>query len=226
MKKYLTLVFLMYTISINSQTFNSVIGRYWVTGKVFNASNVVVKNCTIPNKLDLVKDTYCFNCVYETDSTTCASGVSGWWYNSWHLIVKPDSTLIDSMSNGLNGFGKLYNNDSLFLRLKVGTINFVEYCGFKLYGPSGINELNVPENTLFINPNPSNGIVFIQTVQQQFIKQEPLIYDGLGRLIPISISSINNNTYKADFSAMPTGVYFVFVQSSNGYLKKKLLIQR
>ncbi len=94
------------------------------------------------------------------------------------------------------------------------------------FNASSVYEIKESENALLISPNPATDAMYIQSTQQTFIKETPILYDIKGQKVSCEFMYINSHTYKTDVSDIAQGVYFVFVQTNNGYLRKKVIINR
>ena len=94
----------------------------------------------------------------------------------------------------------------------IGTCNFV-----------GLKEFDDPESELLLSPQPATDVMYIQSTQMHFTGK-PILYDVSGKLVNIEMQYVNVNTYKADVSQLHAGVYFIFVWSDKGYVKKKIIV--
>ncbi|HEY1040059.1 MAG TPA: T9SS type A sorting domain-containing protein [Bacteroidia bacterium] len=220
MRTYLAFIFYMFVASeVMSQSYiNSVVGRYNVVISYSNAIN----NC--PGILDLFPHPIYTPTVYQIDSCSINNSQNS---QPWAILVQADSTFIgyEPWTAAAAASGKLYANDSIYLRVKDFSTNNpdIEYWGFKLYSTIGIEDLSKPENELLISPQPANDIMYVQSTQMHFTGK-PILYDMNGKQVDIEMQHVNANTYKADVSQLSPGIYFIFVLSDKGYVKKKVLI--
>ncbi len=196
---------------------NYVLGKY--------VGTVTRNGCTsfaaTPGVLYLTPDpNYSFT-VYEYDS--CYFGTAA---EPWSIQVFADSTL--ASYNGPGATGRLYSNDSIHLTVFLfgSTWCHRTFNGFKLYSSVGIDDLDKPENELLISPQPASDMVYIQSTQLPFKKEDvPTILDLNGKQIFIPILYINSNTYKLDASTLTAGMYFLVLQTEKGVVRKKLVIE-
>jgi hypothetical protein len=227
-------MFVLTPLFFNAQTNrNAVIGRYIVTSKRLNGSLAVTGVCNILGKMDILISNYCNECISEKDSTDCNLSYPTDWQNYTFctpIKVFADSTLLDTagFDPPYFGIGKLHYNDSIYFRYKwCTTSEHQELTGFKLYNTTAnFNELSLPENALLISPNPASEVMYIQSTQQNFISITPVLYDIKGAKVNTEIDYINSHTYKVAVSNLPNGIYFVFVYTNSGYLKKKVMVSR
>ena len=217
---------IFYTLVFNAQTYRgAVIGKYYGKFEKLNSSLNVIQTCN-SGALELTVSSYCQECILINDSTECRSQsvppawvIENWWADS---EVFSDSTIKTPF---LQVNGKLYYNDSLYLHFKAGTQNYyVRFYGFKVISGTGIQDFYKEELHISAMPNPTTHDLYIQTLNYSFIKQEPVIYDGLGKQMNLEFRNINSHTYYADVSELSSGVYFIFVQTNEGYLRKKVIV--
>jgi hypothetical protein len=76
------------------------------------------------------------------------------------------------------------------------------------------------ENSIRIFPNPTNGLVQLDRVDQGAIVR---IVDGLGKII--WTNTINNSRVDIDLSTYAKGTYFIEVISEGKVVRKKLIIE-
>ena len=201
---------------------------------MLNGNLVVTGVCNTIGKMDILASNNCNECISEKDSTDCnLSYPTTHWQNFTFcapIKVFADSTILDTagFDPAYFGIGKLHYNDSIYFRYKwCTTSEHQELTGFKLYNTTtSLNQLSLPENALLISPNPASTVMYIQSTQQKFISITPVLYDLKGAKVNAEIEYINSHTYKVDVSNLPNGIYFVFVQTNVGYLKKKVVVSR
>jgi hypothetical protein len=223
LKKLFFIIILFCNSFSYSQSYtNFVTGRYNV---IIDDANGVT-NCQ--GVLDLVQSSSHPGTVGEIDSCFVNHWVAS---QPWDMLVNADSSLIGCAACGtatIASVGKLYANDSIHLKVKVfgNQTQWRTFNGFKLYSTvTKTNELTLPENALLISPNPASDIIYIQSSQQNFINQ-PVLYDVKGAKVNPEINYLNSHTYKVDVSNLPNGIYFVFAQTNEGYLRKKVVISK
>ena len=81
-------------------------------------------------------------------------------------------------------------------------------------------QIQVPSQTLIIYPNPSNGIITIETKNKTDNKLEVLIYCEIGALV--LKKELNSNKLKVD---LPKGMYFIKLKYDEKIYMKKLFIK-
>ncbi len=75
-------------------------------------------------------------------------------------------------------------------------------------------------SSIAVYPNPTNGIVNIQSPNASI--QEVYLVDIQGRII-LQQQNIQNNTYKLDMSTLDTAVYFVTINTAYGSVIKRVI---
>ena len=218
--KYLILSLLFLSLSIRCQTYiNGVIGIYLCTQKYYNGATLT-STCTC--HLLLEPTTSYSLCVFSNDS--CFG--QNWIGSSPGIEVKSDSTFVGNPTIAAAD-GKLYSNDSIHLShyfaCKPSYNCRKVFDGHKLYSTASVDELQLPENALLISPNPANEVLYLQSTQVTFDKTGPLLFDARGARVKTETVFINSATYKINTAELPPGIYFVMVQTSNGYLRKKFV---
>ncbi|MBM3917758.1 MAG: T9SS type A sorting domain-containing protein, partial [Sphingomonadales bacterium] len=81
--------------------------------------------------------------------------------------------------------------------------------------PVGLNENSIPDNTITLYPNPTNGLVNVE-IQNRTI-QNIKLYDLQGRLIKETSES------QFDLSTYSNGTYFIRAQTDKGFYSYKLI---
>ena len=75
-----------------------------------------------------------------------------------------------------------------------------------------ITDVNSPIfNTLKIGPNPANVMVEITYSNGDLRKMKKQIVDANGRIIPVSITDINQHSVAIDIKDLPNGLYFTII---------------
>lgn len=224
---FVILALVINIMCLQSQNYvSSVLGRYYGSFVRVNSSYQITQFCN-PGPLELIINSNCSNCVTITDSTNCGTTSSAWSIHIWNVRVFSDSTMKDTTACSLwCANGKLFPNDSLFIHYKEWTMNSGrQFKGFKVYSTSLKDDLSLPENSMIVSPNPTNQNLYIQTLKNYFIKQNPVMYNALGKRVELEFTNINSHTFYADVSKLSSGVYFIFVQTNEGYLRKKVIIE-
>jgi serine protease AprX len=79
-------------------------------------------------------------------------------------------------------------------------------------------------NNVIIAPNPFNSIISISLLNAEFDKKNRLeVYSAVGTMVSPIVSQLTNSALQLDFTNLPTGIYFVKVNTSNGVVIKKLV---
>jgi hypothetical protein len=91
---------------------------------------------------------------------------------------------------------------------------------------TGINSIDLnSEISLF--PNPSNGMVYVNTSLPSAQNIEIRIFDVIGRTIGyVKQNDVTNNTFSFDLSDKTNGVYFVEIIANGESITKKLVLNR
>ncbi|HEY1040060.1 MAG TPA: T9SS type A sorting domain-containing protein [Bacteroidia bacterium] len=222
MRVYLAFIFYMFVASeVMSQSYiNYVLGKYSVI-----MSHSALQSNMCPGILHLTPHPIYAPAIYQSDSCFTNHTEN---HQPWAILVQADSTFVgyEPWAVSAAASGKLYANDSIYLRVKDFSTNNpdIEYWGFKLYSTVGIEDLSKPENELLVSPQPANDVMYVQSTQMRF-SGKPVLYDMSGKQVNTEMHYVNANTYKADVSQLSPGIYFIFVLSDKGYVKKKVLIQ-
>lgn len=91
---------------------------------------------------------------------------------------------------------------------------------------TGIVKIAEPGDLVNIYPNPSTGLVNIQTEKDNFI-QEVFIYDRLGRqVLQNSFGMRQTNQVKVNTGDMASGVYLIQVKTKKGWSTRKFDLMR
>ena len=100
----------------------------------------------------------------------------------------------------------------------IDTTNFS--CDFYSNNILGTEELSFLENSISIFPNPVSTTLSITSKNGVSIKRIKL-YDLQGREIMLNTTNFN----KIDVSNLPTGNYFLEIETDKGVLRKNLMIE-
>lgn len=82
----------------------------------------------------------------------------------------------------------------------------------------GLNDYSTSENDLILFPNPTNGLLIITSINQNF---EITIYNQLGEIIYVS-----KNTTQIDLQSFDDGIYFVKFQLENESFVKRVILAK
>ena len=110
------------------------------------------------------------------------------------------------------------NGDTMHNVAKWNGGNYVGNCG----STAGVNEID-PQEEISIYPNPSNGLFTISATGTKI--KEVRVMDVMGRLVNSEELKANSTSATIDMSGYAKGVYFVRVQTENGIINKKVIIQ-
>ncbi len=94
--------------------------------------------------------------------------------------------------------------------------DFSNYQGFT---STGITQINSSKNDFVIYPNPSNGIIYLQTSNECKID----VYNIVGE--KVYQSAIINHQSAIDLSMQPKGIYFIQLSDGNSVVNKKVVVQ-
>ncbi len=72
-----------------------------------------------------------------------------------------------------------------------------------------------------VYPNPASGVFHIQCDSEL---REILLFDALGRGIPLNLRQIQGPAYRADASGLPSGMYWLIGRAGEGVFRKKIVI--
>lgn len=90
------------------------------------------------------------------------------------------------------------------------------------------NQVGLEENKkieqLLLYPVPTTDVLYIQNIDQNLTSRPLTLYDLNGVRLNIEINFVNSRTYKIETNNIPNGIYFIFLPTTEGYLKKKLVI--
>ncbi len=228
MKKSLfLLVFTLFFVGVKAQFSNYVLGRYYGSFIQRYGGLQFIKNCA-PGGLEFIPFLVWQcpqNCIQIIDSTDCQFSPPLWRFQGlFHYEVRADSSI--GLLGVTNSFsGKLYENDSLFIRYKEGTHNmWDDFSGFKIYSSVGINQLKNPENQIQISPLPAKEEVYVQSFKATF-KNLPEVYDVKGTRMECSMQKINANTVKLTVLDLPPAIYFLRIETQEEVLMRKMVVE-
>lgn len=125
------------------------------------------------------------------------------------LFIRNDTILTTGMyTNVLNGVPRLY----------IG-----KYFASAL----GIDEKDLSKNEWLIYPNPSDGIVFIQSATSQISKVKNIeVFDGSGKLVYSRAQNfVNTQNIRLDLTHLRTGIYYIRIRTEKGIFTNKLIIK-
>lgn len=120
------------------------------------------------------------------------------------------------MNNRIDSVRFKFNNGIIGNNWNPTTPGFHCGCGSSI----GINEINV-NNNILIAPNPTSGV--FQISDSRFQIKSIKVMNILGETI--YQSQINNQQSTIDLRGVDKGIYFVQVQTENGSVNKKIVIE-
>ena len=132
-----------------------------------------------------------------------------------------DGTLIDSVS-----YGDQFTNTA-FARIPNGTGIFEFQSTTFNMNNDLLDAVEEKESNTSIRvfPNPSNECFYIQIEDFTLNFWLAKLFDGTGRIIQ-SVEAINTNLYRFDTSNLPSGIYWLTLQSKLDQIQKKIHISK
>ena len=132
-------------------------------------------------------------------------------------------------NNDGNGLCRIMENDGGFTIIE----NFENDFGCEIsqwftvgYSTGNIESKEV-DSELQLFPNPTNGIINLGAIINNYQNVEILIHSTLGELVyKESRKSTSNFTTQVDLSNQPTGIYFITLQTESETLTKKVAFNR
>ncbi|MDX2174243.1 MAG: S8/S53 family peptidase [Bacteroidota bacterium] len=96
-------------------------------------------------------------------------------------------------------------------------------CAVPIVAGTGIAKNNLANN-IIVAPNPFNSVISISLLNAEFGKKNMVeVYNAVGSIINPLVSILTNSALELDFTNLPTGIYFVKVNTSNGMVIKKVV---
>ena len=138
--------------------------------------------------------------------------------NSESGICKKNNTYL--------GFRKFNGSDTLYGWILIdfqGTYMIRSYAINKKINPVGLQE-NKKVGQILLYPVPSTDVLFIQNIDRNFTSRPSTLYDLNGVKVDAEINFVNSHTYKVDANNLPNGIYFIFLPTTEGCVKKKIVI--
>lgn len=135
--------------------------------------------------------------------------VSGSSIGTTSLFIKNDTILTTGIyGNEVNGVPRLF----------IGK-----------YFPSalGVDENDLSKIEWLIYPNPSDGIVYLQSAIDQISKIKNIdVFDGSGKLVySKSPYFVSNQNIRLDLTHLRSGVYFIRIRTEQDIFSSKLIIK-
>ena len=138
--------------------------------------------------------------------------------NSESGICKKNNTYI--------GFRKFNGSDTIYGWILLdfqGTYMIRSYAINKKINPLGMQD-NRKIEQLLLYPVPATDVLYIQNIDRNFTTSPPNLFDLKGVKVNAEINLVNSHTYKVNANNIPNGIYFIFLPTSEGYVKKKIVI--
>ncbi len=183
---------------------------------------------------------------YKQGFTVYTSNDGGQTYDTEFAVPMCATSLISGVNylNDHYGFAVINgHSDGILVRLDQGyvsinwisdnaanTVSFNENITYFLDentiwktvdgGTNAIKDLS--QNLLHIYPNPSSGLIYIDTLFDQ--AYHITVTDATGRLI-LKIENIKEKQYPLDMSGYPKGVYIVRIKSEAGIFVKRIQLK-
>lgn len=83
------------------------------------------------------------------------------------------------------------------------------------------------EEKIYVFPSPTSDVIYLQSAQLNFKHEvKPVVYDLNGKQLQVPIQYININTYKMDVSSLSAGMYIVAIETENGVVRKKMIVEK
>lgn len=152
-----------------------------------------------------------------------SSGYIGYYYSSGGLTAGS----YQWVNAGDKYVGVVYTDSTQtlygWIKVNVTGSNFCYVKEYSLCSASVGLEKEMEENdNLTIWPNPASSFFLLQS-SQTFFTGKPVLYDNSGKQVSAEMIYVNENTYKVDVSQLQAGIYFIYVLSDRGYLRKKVI---
>jgi len=151
--------------------------------------------------------------VYDAAGVSFLYNDDGCYYNrstvTW--IAPPSSSFVYVKVRG-------YNSD------EYGSYTLVGFCDDGKKSSPVMNNLSI-QDAVTVFPNPANQLITISS-QAPFNFTGGYICDFTGRLVKTWELSKPLNTYQIDISDYSNGTYFITIKTSDGLVRKKLIINK
>ncbi len=95
---------------------------------------------------------------------------------------------------------------------------------FQIGHQLAIEDNSKAKPSIKVYPNPSNGIINIDFENTDGIKRIS-IYNTLGQMIESTSVNTNLKHYRVNLNGKPKGLYFIVVETNNGNVYKKILLE-
>lgn len=231
---------------INAINFNFYGYYLYDSGRVYRGINLDTMGIEYDFNL-APGDSFLFNCYYQNSSAPAdhylhVNVVDSVLYNSvWRkrIIFEPTNNTSGIGGNislqWIEGIGTQYGPidpySAIQFLTKHGNIGLV--CFSENFQPVigtcsfvGFDEYLKKETKLLISPQPATKELYLQSTQVLFKQEEELVLcDINGKQIKVPVMFINVNTYKLDISGLNAGMYFACIKTSEGVLRKKVLVE-
>ncbi|MBL4651379.1 MAG: T9SS type A sorting domain-containing protein [Flavobacteriales bacterium] len=128
-----------------------------------------------------------------------------------------------------NGFCRIMENDGAFSIINTFEPDFgCEISQWFTVGYTlGNNKSKKVETELQLFPNPTNGIINLGAIVQDYQNVELLIFSTLGNLVYSEQRKLTSNfNTQIDLSNQPTGLYFVTLKTESETITKKIALTK
>lgn len=167
-------------------------------------------------------DSVGYNAVLD-NSYNWTSSTTSLYLRFWAFSI-PNYYTIAGVFYGENkylGFRKILPYDTLYgwFLLDVQSGIVIKSWAYKsLY--ASINEKQYHNENIFVYPNPASDKLFLQNLNEGIVIKKHYLTDILGRE-----TQLKQTDNEFDISHLPEGLYFLQLQTTQGVLTKKIVIQ-
>ena len=184
-----------------------------------------LKSASIPDSLALNIDT--IHSPYAGNSTTInVTSNRSWTVSSNQTWASSNS--ISGTGNGSFSVTTTSNTGvdrNATITVTAGSLVKTVYV-IQLQKSSGINTVSSTDEQLKVYPNPTDGIIYLQTSNEQLAttsEYKIAIYNLVGE--KIYQSTIINQQSAIDLSTQPKGIYFIQITNGNSVVNRKIVLQ-
>lgn len=142
----------------------------------------------------------------------------------------PNPYVISGNGNGLITNSLFIRNDTIMTTGSYTIVlNGVPRLYIGKYFPSalGVDENDLSKNEWLIYPNPSDGIIYLQSAIDQISKIKNIdVFDGSGKLVySKSPYFVSNQNIRLDLTGLRPGIYFIRIRTEQDLFTGKLIIK-
>jgi len=186
--------------------------------------NITTYNCSqLTSQTGILYLSVVSNCIKVKDSSYTTNAV---FLPSVYAQVNPDSTFSECSGCCLAN-GKYFTGDSLHLLIHY-QFSSTNYCIHEYFGKrksfTGIEDLKLLSNLITISPQPANAFLRI-SFPNDVIKNPPVLYNIEGRQVNCNFVNSGTGNYDAEISEVPSGIYFLMMETTAGTMRKKVTAQ-